>query len=155
MRARVVRTSKEGDVGQFCDFITRLLRMGIAGLNKSRTLGDIDVGAGETIGSEEVGVHVDAVLVFGLSLYEDLHGLVLVSAYRIKDAAESLQLGLHALLLPLQLGKGKVGGAAVGGPRGRGPRRDGRCVEIIHSQRQAHCLRVDSVVVCRVTILLW
>lgn len=63
---------------------------------------------------------------------------LLVKAYRIEHAAKSLQLGLHVLLLPLQLGKGELCGAAVGGSRGGGPRRDGGCVEVVHSQRQAH-----------------
>lgn len=56
----------------------------------------------------------------------------------IKHTAQSLQLFLDVLLLALQLGEREVGGTAVGGPGGRRSRRDGGCVKVAHSQRQAH-----------------
>lgn len=56
-------------------------------------------------------------------------------AYRIKHAAQGLELRLHVFLLALQLREGELGGAAIGGARSRGARGHGGCVEVAHSQR--------------------
>lgn len=85
-------------------------------------LGDVDVGAGEAVRGEEARVHVDAV--------------------RVEHAAQGPELGLDVVLGALELGEGEVRRVAVCGPgRGR-PRGDGGCVEVVHSQREAHrCAR--------------
>lgn len=85
-------------------------------------LGDVDVGAGEAVRGQEARVHVDAV--------------------RVEHAAQGPELGLDVVLGALELGEGEVRRVAVCGPgRGR-PRGDGGCVEVVHSQREAHlCAR--------------
>lgn len=53
--------------------------------------------------------------------------------YRVQNAAEGRQLGLHVFLLALKLGEGEVLRVAIRLAGGRGARGHGGGVDVVHS----------------------